>query len=72
MLGKSPLTSDDTTIYKGGHLHYFTFSEIRECLEKAGFKIVDVKGTFSRGLLPEDFPLKKLLAAEMNFKSIKI
>ncbi len=71
IIGKSPSTSDDTTIYKGGHLHYFTFSEMRELLEKAGFKVVGCKGTFSRGVLPENFPLKNLLAAEINFKLIK-
>lgn len=71
VIGKSPSTSNDTTIYKGGHLHYFTFNEMRELLENASFKVVDCKGTFSRGLLPENFILKNLLAAEMIFKSIK-
>lgn len=40
--GYFPVTSEDPEAYDGGHIHYFTFSNLREVLTKAGF-IIEVE-----------------------------
>ena len=37
--GLSPRTSSDPEGYDGGHLHYFTFRDLRALLEASGFVI---------------------------------
>jgi len=36
--GRFPRTSGDPEGYDGGHLHYFTFTDVRRLLEEAGFR----------------------------------
>lgn len=51
--GKFPKTSDDTELWDGGHLHYFTFKDIEELLKSNGFKIVKKCGVFGRNVFKE-------------------
>lgn len=37
--GQFPKTSHDEFCYDGGHIHYFTFKDVRKLLEKSGFSI---------------------------------
>lgn len=46
--GKFPITSEDKSAYDGGHIHYFTFSDIKEILINAGFTITFVAGIINR------------------------
>lgn len=46
--GYFPKTSYDIDSYDGGHIHYFTFSDIRRLLEENGFKILEEKGVAYR------------------------
>lgn len=55
LLGKFPTTSGDKELYDGGHLHYFTFSDIERLLHKFGFNIIEKKGVFGRNFLPQIF-----------------
>jgi len=78
IIGKSPKTSGVKTqdklakkYWDGGHLHYFTFSDMRQLLSKHKFRIIGEKGIFSRGLLNGNFLFKELLAAGMIFKCKK-
>lgn len=42
--GKFPKTSQDEVGYDGGHIHYFTFADIRSLLKNKGFKIIKHRG----------------------------
>ena len=44
LYGHFPRTSQDIGGYDGGHLHYFTFRDIRALLSKTGFQIVKERG----------------------------
>lgn len=46
--GCFPKTSYDAYSYDGGHIHYFTFSDIRILLERNGFKILEEGGVAYR------------------------
>jgi len=46
--GNFPITSDDKTAYDGGHIHYFTFSDLREILQGVGFKIIKEEGIINK------------------------
>jgi SAM-dependent methyltransferase len=39
--GQFPCTSGDPTGYDGGHLHYFTYRDVRELMRHAGFRHVE-------------------------------
>jgi methionine biosynthesis protein MetW len=42
--GAFPKTSQDRGSYTGGHLHYFTFRDIKKLLNKVGFRVVRERG----------------------------
>jgi hypothetical protein len=42
--GVFPKTSQDCGSYDGGHLHYFTFRDIKKLLTKVGFSVVRERG----------------------------
>jgi len=42
--GVFPKTSQDSGSYDGGHLHYFTFRDIKKLLSNAGFTVVRERG----------------------------
>jgi methionine biosynthesis protein MetW len=42
--GQFPKTSQDEGSYDGGHIHYFTFRDIRELLLRNGFRIIKERG----------------------------
>lgn len=44
--GRFPRTSGDPCGYDGGHIHYFTFTDIRHLLEEAGFGAVEEFGLY--------------------------
>jgi SAM-dependent methyltransferase len=44
--GRFPRTSGDPEGYDGGHLHYFTFADVGELLEAAGFEAVEPFGLY--------------------------
>jgi len=46
--GRFPTTSEDKTAYDGGHIHYFTFSDLKEILKGAGFKIIQEEGIINK------------------------
>lgn len=46
--GISPKTNLDNEGYDGGHLHYFTFKDLRKILEECNFDIVKQKGISKR------------------------
>jgi methionine biosynthesis protein MetW len=46
--GKFPLTSIDKTKYDGGHIHYFTFLNIKMMLEKHRFNILHEEGIINK------------------------
>lgn len=45
--GRFPKTSGDSSLYDGGHLHYFTFKDVELLLEDAGFRVVAKTGLTS-------------------------
>lgn len=49
--GRFPHTSGDPVGYDGGHLHYFTFADIRELLREAGFAAIGEFGLYRWTLL---------------------
>jgi len=51
--GRFPKTSNDTELWDGGHLHYFTFKDVEDLLTKYGFKIITKRGVFGRDFLKE-------------------
>ncbi|MBI4014075.1 MAG: class I SAM-dependent methyltransferase [Candidatus Rokubacteria bacterium] len=44
--GRFPRTSGDPDGYDGGHLHYFTFADVRELLAAAGFEAIEEFGLY--------------------------
>ena len=50
--GRFPRTSGDPEGYDGGHLHYFTFADIRALLEEAGFGAIEEFGLYRWTWLP--------------------
>ena len=64
--GRFPKTSNDTELWDGGHLHYFTFKDVEDLLTKYGFKIITKRGVFGR-----DF-LKEFRSPGIIIKAIKI
>lgn len=44
--GRFPRTSGDPCGYDGGHLHYFTFADIRHLLEMSGFSAIEEFGLY--------------------------
>ena len=42
--GVFPKTSQDRGSYDGGHLHYFTFRDIKKLISRAGFRVVRERG----------------------------
>lgn len=46
LTGKFPRTSGDPRGYDGGHLHYFTFADVRQLLREAGFGPVEEFGLY--------------------------
>ena len=44
--GRFPLTSGDPDGYDGGHLHYFTFRDVCDLLEEAGFDAMEEFGLY--------------------------
>ena len=49
--GRFPQTSNDQCGYDGGHIHYFTFTDVKKLLLKAGFHIVKERGYDKKKLL---------------------
>ena len=48
IIGKFPKTSTDISFWDGGHLHYFTFKDIKWLLECHGFSIVSKGYIFTK------------------------
>jgi methionine biosynthesis protein MetW len=44
--GRFPRTSRDPRGYDGGHLHYFTFADVRSLLVEAGFAVIEEFGLY--------------------------
>lgn len=44
--GRFPRTSGDPEGYDGGHLHYFTFTDVRHLLREAGFDDIEEFGLY--------------------------
>ena len=44
--GRFPKTSNDPREYDGGHLHFFTFKDVRQLLERAGFQAIEEYGLY--------------------------
>lgn len=44
--GRFPRTSGDPEGYDGGHLHYFTFTDVRHLVEEAGFGAIEEFGLY--------------------------
>lgn len=47
--GYFPTTSEDKGAYDGGHIHYFTFSDLKKILMKSGFRVVREEGIINKG-----------------------
>jgi methionine biosynthesis protein MetW len=47
--GFFPITSGDKTGYDGGHIHYFTFSDLKRILKNSGFEIIHEEGIINKG-----------------------
>ena len=43
VLGRFPSTSSDTSAYDGGHIHYFTYSDVAKLMREAGVVVVGQK-----------------------------
>lgn len=46
--GRFPTTGKEKSAYDGGHIHYFTFSDLKHILVKVGFKILKEEGILNR------------------------
>jgi Methylase involved in ubiquinone/menaquinone biosynthesis len=46
--GHFPITSEDKSAYDGGHIHYFTFSDLRDILQSEGFRVVKEEGIINK------------------------
>lgn len=51
--GRFPVTSKDNLMYDGGHIHYFTFKNIKEIIERYGFIVTKKMGVFDRNYCTE-------------------
>jgi len=80
VLGYFPRTSLDPEGYDGGTLHYFCYRNLKDLLEKTGFKVVMHRGIFCVPHLMDKLPdrgwLGKLKAefvsAEMLVRAVKV
>lgn len=46
--GHFPITSENKSAYDGGHIHYFTFSDLKEILRNLGFQIISEEGIINK------------------------
>lgn len=75
--GRFPRTSRDTTLYDGGHLHYFTSRDLQTLVRERGFEVLEVRGVLStrklRWLRPfiHTPPVREFLSAGMIVKARK-
>jgi methionine biosynthesis protein MetW len=46
--GRFPITSEDKTAYDGGHIHYFTFSDLKNISIMVGFRIIREVGIINK------------------------
>ena len=67
--GRFPKTSNERIGYDGGHLHYFTHSDLKEMFKKTGFK--EVKTTGLMTLDGRFATLKRLLRKGLNRSFVK-
>jgi methionine biosynthesis protein MetW len=80
VLGYFPRTSLDPEGYDGGTLHYFCYRNLKDLLERAGFKVMIHRGIFCVPRLMEKLPdwgwigkLKaEFLSAEMLVRAVKV
>jgi methionine biosynthesis protein MetW len=80
VLGYFPRTSLDPEGYDGGTLHYFCYRNLKDLLEKSGFKVMIRRGIFCVPRLIEKLPdrgwvgkLKaEFLSAEMLVRAVKV
>lgn len=80
--GKFPKTSNDIIGWDGGHIHYFTFKDIKYILEKHDFKITTHEGILSEEkflkvkrclefFLPK-YIFKEFIAGGVLIKAVKL
>jgi methionine biosynthesis protein MetW len=80
VLGYFPRTSLDPEGYDGGTLHYFCYRNLKDLLEKSGFKVMMCRGIFCLPRLIEKLPdrgwvgkLKaEFLSAEMLVRAVEV
>jgi len=80
VLGYFPRTSLDPEGYDGGTLHYFCYRNLKDLLEKSGFKVMMRRGIFCLPRLIEKLPdrgwvgkLKaEFLSAEMLVRAVEV
>jgi methionine biosynthesis protein MetW len=46
--GNFPKTSTDTNVYDGGHLHFFTYNDMKKLLSNTGFVIEKTEGIINK------------------------
>lgn len=46
--GRFPKTSEDLKLYDGGHIHFFTFSDLRCLVNKVGFGVLREEGIINK------------------------
>jgi methionine biosynthesis protein MetW len=46
--GNFPKTSSDTNVYDGGHVHFFTFNDMKKLLSKTGFIVEKTEGIINK------------------------
>lgn len=46
--GRFPKTSEDPNLYDGGHIHFFTFSDLRSLLTESRFEILKEEGVINK------------------------
>jgi len=56
LLGTFPRTSNDTELYDGGHIHYFTVREMQHLLQQYGFTPIAYSGAGKAKALKSRFP----------------
>lgn len=61
--GQFPRTSSAPEGYDGGHLHYFTFADVRHLLEEAGFVAIEEFGLYRWTLLTAWGQVKETIKA---------
>lgn len=47
LAGRFPKTSGDSTLYDGGHIHFFTFKDVELLLQEAGLRVLAKRGLTS-------------------------